>query len=350
MTPEWLGSWWRAYGEGRTLAGLIFMDGRQRVAGIAPLYREERTSFPFRLRSVRMVGAGSGDSAALDFIIKPGAGKVVARAFLQWLSSRKTSWDVCSLETLAPASETRRCLLAALEHQRWPNMSTRSTHSFVDLPATGESYVQSLAPEFRPLLTRYAKRLETRYQVQIFRCDSLHDLASSLETLFALHQLRWTQRGQPGAFANPQRSSFYYHVADAFLRQGWLEFWLLALDGEIAAAQFCFRYRDTAYLLQEGFNPKYAADKVGYVLRAHVLQEMIRTGARRYDFLGGDDQHKLEFGAHPGQESYLDIHFAGASLPGRAFLAEQRRIRQAKRWLRDRLPERVLELLHVKTG
>jgi CelD/BcsL family acetyltransferase involved in cellulose biosynthesis len=172
----------------------------------------------------------------------------------------------------------------------------------------------------------------------------------SLETLFALHQLRWTQRGKSGAFSSPERRDFYFRMAEAFLGRGWLEFWLMSLDGEIAAAQFCFRYGGTAYLLQEGFNPKYAADKVGYALRSHVLQEMIRAGVRRYDFLGGDDRYKIKFGARPGQESYNDIHFAGAGLAGRALLAQQLRTRQARRWLKERLPEPILRLLRRKAA
>jgi CelD/BcsL family acetyltransferase involved in cellulose biosynthesis len=122
-----------------------------------------------------------------------------------------------------------------------------------------------------------------------------------------------------------------------------LEFWLLELENETVAAQFCFRYRDTVSLLQEGFHPKYAADKIGYALRAHVLQEMIRTGARRYDFLGGSDQYKSSFGAH--QESYLSLHFAGSSLLGKLYLAQRRQSAQVKRWLKNKLPATVMAAL-----
>ena len=118
---------------------------------------------------------------------------------------------------------------------------------------------------------------------------------------------------------------------------------MLELDSETVAAQFCFRRGQTVYLLQEGFNPNYAAEKVGYALRAHVLQQMIQAGVTRYDFLGGDDAYKLNFGARGG--NYLHLHFAGPSLAGRIHVARRGRTLRAKSWLKSYLPESVLAAL-----
>jgi len=289
-----------------------------------------------------MVGAGSGDSDALDFITRPGSERMCAEAFVGWLTKER-GWNVCSLETLPRNSLVGRYLSQLLDQSGWPILPENSPNYFVDLPSSWQEYLQCLQPEFKPLLTRYPKRLQSRYSVSVVRCERAEDLGSDLETLFSLHQMRWTSQGKPGAFSCRERRDFYVRMSQAFLGRGWLEFWLLKLDNETVAAQFCFRYGDTVSLLQEGFNPKYAADKIGYALRAHVLQEMIRTGARRYDFLGGADQYKSSFGAH--QESYLSLHFAGPSLLGRLYLAQRRQSAQFKRWLKNKLPAPVLAAL-----
>jgi hypothetical protein len=51
-------------------------------------------------------------------------------------------------------------------------------------------------------------------------------------------------------------------MAHLLLNRGWLEFWLLKLDEQPAAAQFGFRYDRTVFQLQEGFDPAYSADSV----------------------------------------------------------------------------------------
>jgi CelD/BcsL family acetyltransferase involved in cellulose biosynthesis len=75
-------------------------------------------------------------------------------------------------------------------------------------------------------------------------------------------------------------------------------------------------------------------------LKAHLLQEMIRTGARRYDFLGGADPYKSRFGAH--QENYLNLFLAGPSKLGRFYLQVQKQKRGIKAWLKRRLPSGML--------
>lgn len=348
LTPEWQGCWWRAFGQDRNLWGLLFLDQRQEVVAIAPFYVQQKSLFPFRFNNLRMVGAGSGDSDALDFIVKPGAETMVAETFLDWLR-QQPDWGVCSLETFPKNSQVGRHLRTVLGNLGWHLISEDSIHYVIGLPATWQAYIQSLDSQFRPLLTRYPKRLQTRYNdVRIFRCENMQDLASGLETLFELHQMRWTGRGQPGAFASPERRGFYHQMAGAFMRRGWLEFWLLRLGNQTVAAQFCFRFRDTVYLLQEGFHPKYAADKIGYALRAHVLEGMIQSGAKRYDFLGGADPYKLKYGAR--DEGYMNLQFAGPSRLGRAYLAQRRQARHAKRWLKNLLPEPLLAALQRSSG
>ncbi len=342
QTPEWLSTWWRAFASNRRLRAVVFLDESKNTVGILPLYTETRRFLALDCKTLRMVGAGSGDSDALDFITAPGFEQHCAQAFFDWLAKDKT-WDVCSLELLRQQSQAAACLSGIAQASGWRVVSAKTPNFIVDLPKTWDEYLSMLQSGFRPLLTRYPKRLASRYRVEIVRCQDAGELDAQLQTLFALHQMRWTGLGESGAFASAERRIFYGLMARALLDRGWLEFWRLVLNGETVAAQFCFRYHQNVYLLQEGFDPKYAAEKIGYALRAHVLQEMIRTGATCYDFLGGADSYKQKFGAR--QASYIDLHMAGPSWRGRAFLALRDQKTRTKLWLKDKLPARLLARL-----
>jgi CelD/BcsL family acetyltransferase involved in cellulose biosynthesis len=341
QTPEWLKAWWSAFGnnDDKKLIGLVFADSTGKTVGIAPLYAEQKSFVGFPLRILRLVGAGSGDSDALDFITAPGFERYCAQAFTEWLA-RDAKWSICSLETLPEHSLVGKYLLQHAQQSGWQSDSTLTPNFVIDLPPTWKEYLNTLESAFRPLLTRYPKRLHSRFKVSIVRCERAEDIQDQLQTLFDLHQMRWTGRGEPGAFASAERRDFYLQMATAFLQRGWLEFWLLSLDGETVGAQFCFRYNNTVSLLQEGFHPKYAAEKIGYALRAHALEETIRAGAQRYDFLGGADSYKAKFGAR--QANYLNLSFAGPSGLGRAYLILQEQKRQFKIWLKSKLPAKKL--------
>jgi CelD/BcsL family acetyltransferase involved in cellulose biosynthesis len=342
QTPEWLAAWWNAFGNDKKLLGLIFMDSSGKTVGIAPFYIERRSFLGFPLTTLRLVGAGSGDSDALDFIISPGYERLCAEAFTTWLG-QEAKWSVCSLETLPENSLVAKYLLQNAQEFGWRVHSSLTPNFIIHLPTTWPEYLSTLESAFRPLLTRYPKRLQSRFKVGIVRCERAEDIQAQLQTLFSLHQMRWTGRGEPGAFASADRRNFYFRMAEAFLHRGWLEFWLLSLDGETVGAQFCFRYNNTVSLLQEGFHPKYAAEKIGYALRAHVLEETIRSGAQRYDFLGGADSYKAKFGARPA--NYLNLSFASSSIIARSFLAFQKQKQHLKTWLKSKLPARMLAAL-----
>jgi CelD/BcsL family acetyltransferase involved in cellulose biosynthesis len=342
QTPEWLAAWWQAFGLDRNLLGLVFLDADHSPVGIAPMYTERLSFFGLPIAMLRMIGAGSGDSDALDFIVLPGYERHCAEAFATWLAGNKR-WNVCALETLPENSIVAHHLLQQAHAGRWTLDSTPTPNFIVDLPPSWKQYLSSLEPSFRPLLTRYPRRLQTRYKVRMERCERTEDLQGSLDTLFSLHQMRWTGRGEAGAFSSAERRDFYFRVASAFMQRGWLEFWLLELDSETVGAQFCFRYNDTVSLLQEGFHPKYAAEKIGYALRAFVLEDLIRTGARKYDFLGGSDAYKAKFGAR--QANYLNLFFAGPSRLGRAYVVLQKQKRRLKSWLKSKLPASMIATL-----
>ena len=348
QTPEWLAAWWQAYGRNRDLFALVFADSTDAIVGILPLYADQTRFLGLSLTTLRMVGAGSGDSDGLDFITAPGYASECAQAFIAWLSGQK-EWQICSLETLPQNSRAADRIFHGIHESGMSIDSTLTPNFIIDLPPTWAEYVSSLNSSFRPLLTRYPRRLQSRFTVKFSRCENVDDLKAQLQTLFDLHQMRWTGRGEMGAFAGNERRDFYNRMAAAFLQRGWLEFWQLELNGETVGAQFCFRYNDTVSLLQEGFHPRYAAEKIGYALKAHLLEEMIRTGVKRYDFLGGADPYKSKFGAH--QENYLNVFIAGPSKLGRLYLQVQKKKRGTKAWLKRKLPAALVAALrgHAKS-
>ena len=342
-TPEWLGSWWKAFGTEKRVMTLAF-SSQDSVLGLVPCYLEERKS-PLlgKLAWLRFIGDGSGDSDNLDLIIRPGFERDCAQAFIRWLKDHR-DWDICSLSTMPANSKAAAALMEELKHANWTCVGENTPCSAIPLPSSWALYLESLSPSFRPLVTRYPRKLAQRYQVRIHRCDDPEILQRRLEILFSLHRKRWNQVNQPGSFGSPERKEFYREMGKSFLRKGWLEFWLMELSGAPAATQYCFRYRDTVYILQEGFDPRFATDKAGYALRAEMLKHFIETGVKRYDFLGGFAPHKQNWGAKP--DVYSNLSFARTGSAGSLYLSWTSSLARSKEWLRGRLPAPAWNFLH----
>jgi CelD/BcsL family acetyltransferase involved in cellulose biosynthesis len=343
-TPEWLFSWWRAYGGDQQFCVLLLTDPQAGVVGVIPVYWERRKWLAFaKLRVLRLMGDGSGDSDDLDFIVKPGYSAAVAEAFLRWML--RTSWDVCEFDCLSSKCETATLLEDRLRILGWKATSSQRPQVRVSLPDTWEQYLKQLSSKERGKVGNRLRRLESRHKVEFRRCEWPDELPVFLETLYSLHQKRWEARNEPGSFSLPARRHFYSEMTRSLLYRGWLELWQMEMDGVQVASQIALRYENCLYSLQEGFDPAYASDSVGYVLRSHVLRQGITTGVRAYDFLYGDQESKQRWGADMGH--YVDIHFARPGSLGAVYLASGQVFRRGKDWLRSRTSANVWKILQA---
>jgi hypothetical protein len=123
-TPEWLGPWWRAFGAGLEPRIIGFFDTTQRLVALAPLTLGTVDALGgLKLRVLRLMGDGSGDSDNLDLPVRSGYEEAFVRGFLDWLDAHAQLWDICELNTLptnSPAGNRLQDYLKELEYLSQP--------------------------------------------------------------------------------------------------------------------------------------------------------------------------------------------------------------------------------------
>jgi CelD/BcsL family acetyltransferase involved in cellulose biosynthesis len=343
-TWDWLSSWWNAYARERKLLAIALYNGANSLVGLGMFsLATEKLWGRVPLRVLRLLGDGTYDSDNLDLPVVPGFEDIFTRAIFEYLRNNKSQFDLCEWNTLPPDSLVGNRLSQLARPLGWSLAEISAASSAIPLPRDWENYLETLSSEDRKNIPRYTRRLESRYQVRIHRCEDVNRLPLYLNSLFQLHQGRWQSAGQPGTFAVPERRSFYQELSRHLSECGSLQLWTLELDGQIVAVQFAFRYGDRVFQLQEGYDHSRPSDRVGYVLRAHVLKALISEGVRVYDFMGGEDVYKARWGAQPGH--YLNLRFALPYTRGGAALKLHENAKAGKHWLRRRLPAPAWELL-----
>jgi CelD/BcsL family acetyltransferase involved in cellulose biosynthesis len=343
-TWEWLAPWWRAFGQGRELRVLAFFDESEQLVGLAPLAIHVRRIAPLvQLRVLSLCGDGSGDSDNLDIPVRAGWENTVAAALLNFLKKKSEQWDLCEFNTMPADSPIASSLAKPLDDQGWRVDRDRRTCSAIPLPRTWQAYLNQLSRKERGKIAYYRKRLERKSRVCFYRCESEREIPEYLEKLFLLHRKRWQSLKQKGSFECSARRQFYRELATSLIARRKLEFWLLDLDGETVAAQFGFFHGSTVFQLQEGFDPTYFSDSVGYVLRAYVMEQLISRGVRRYDFLAGEAPSKSRWDARLGH--YLDLKFARPFSRGGLYLRLSKDAGMIKEWMRGHLPTKYWRAL-----
>jgi CelD/BcsL family acetyltransferase involved in cellulose biosynthesis len=290
------------------------------------------------------MGDGSHDSDNLDLPVMAGFESRFAASLLRYLKDQHAIWDFCELNTLPPQSPGADAFRQVLAQEKWVVSENDRPASAIPLPATWEEYLKQLSSKERGKIGLRTRKLEKKYKVRIRKCKEESEIDPLLQALFELHGKHWQLRGLPGTLQSSARRQFYGELARMPLACNRLDLWVLELNEKIVAAQFGLRHGSTVFSLQEGFDPDYSADSVGYVLRSQVLKNLIADGIRRYDFLGGADESKLRWGAETGH--YLDLRFARPLSIGAAYLRTRDYAAETKSWLRRNLPESVWQMLH----
>ncbi len=280
--------------------------------------------------------------------MRAGYEDVFSRSLLDWMKQNRNLWDICELNTLPANSTMGKTLRNQLELRRWGCVTSTRPQTVVELADTWEAHLKGISSKERGKIGLRARRLEKKYQVQIRRCSQEAEIGLMLTSLYELHSKNWNQKGLPGTLHSAARRQFYSELAPLLLSRRRLEFWVLEVNGKIVAAQFGLRHKTTVFSLQEGFDPDFASDSIGYVLRSQVLKRLIAEGVRRYDFLGGNDESKMRWGGE--LRHYFNLHFARPFSRGSLYLKLKSTSGQAKDWLRRHLPAGVWKGLKSAAG
>jgi CelD/BcsL family acetyltransferase involved in cellulose biosynthesis len=344
LTWEWISSWWECYAApSDTLHIILVRDGAGVLVGILPFYRRIQPWLPSKpVKILRFIGDASSDSDYLDLILLRGREQEVLACVWEWLCSKRTSWDVLQLTGIPETSPTCAWLKQNEARGETLNRSEYFPCLVTDLPETWDDYLTSLKPRFRTKIRSTLREINAKYEVRFGTVDAAVDLGARLQDLYDLHAKRWNTRGTDGVFVNPAKRKFYERFTRLFFEQRWLAFDLLELNGRTAACQMCFRYGDTQFLLQEGFDPEFASESVGIVLRAMVLKNAIEQGVRHYDFLAGLGRHKTQWQTR--EKRCESILTGPRTLQNFAYVRLPKFMESCRERMKMMIPAKVLEL------
>jgi CelD/BcsL family acetyltransferase involved in cellulose biosynthesis len=339
LTWEWLYTWWNHLSGGACLHLLTARSGGKLIA-IAPfLFRRSRAvEAPFPV--LEFLGGIVG-SDYLDLILRPGAEPEALRVLADYLDNAKIALRLTQLRAGASAV----ALAAELERRGWWREAAETDLCPLVTWATPawDSYLATLSSKDRVDFRRRLNNLHKQFDVRFELVETEAERRGALGVLFELHDSRWRERGGSTALYTPALRSFHDELTRLALQQGWLRLFILTLDGRPAAAQYSFRYRQTFYDYQKGFDPGYSRHGVGLLTTGLTIRTAIEEGAAEFDFLHGAEPYKFRWTRHAHNLLRLDLFPPG--MHGRI----QRRLvatgavvrKTARRLLGDALAERI---------
>jgi CelD/BcsL family acetyltransferase involved in cellulose biosynthesis len=231
---------------------------------------------------------------------------------------------VASAQPAASALTDAGYRVAATTQQRAP---------YLELPPSWEELLGTISRNRRSKVRRYRKRLEQEGRVAFRTTRGGAGLDADLGRFFEVEGSGWKGAAGSALRARPETIALYTEFAHAAAANEWLRLHFLELDGSTIASAYCCAIGPTTSLLKSGFDERYRALVPGSALRAEVLRAAIDEGATRFEFMGGEDEHKLQWNPRL-RERVLVRGYRGAHV---AEYLYRHRVRRAAAWSRDLL-------------
>jgi CelD/BcsL family acetyltransferase involved in cellulose biosynthesis len=173
---------------------------------------------------------------------------------------------------------------------------------YVDLSEvreSGRSYLELLSSSKRAQIKKSLAYYEEGGPVSIREARSALEALAFLEKLKELHQMQWTARGAPGAFASDLFNRFHRQLVGERFTTGEIQLLELSNSGKSIGYLYNFIHGNKVYYYQSGFC--YEINNIarpGIVCHYLAIEHNLAKGRDIYSFLAGEVQYKRSLSTH----------------------------------------------------
>ncbi|MFH1776274.1 MAG: GNAT family N-acetyltransferase [Candidatus Omnitrophota bacterium] len=291
MTFEWFSCWWKCYGDKNEMFIILVKQGGEIIA-IAPLMKK---MIKFRGLPVRAITLICNDhSNRVGFVIIK-KGNEAVRHLLQYIINSNAKFDMIFFDYIPEECLTDKFLLEALQEDNFKFKRKQSILSpYISIDRNWDDYLMTRSRTFRKSM-RHVRNIVGRYgryEIILYVKDNVSE---GMKDLMSVSEKTWKYKKNTAIASNSNDLNFYRLLAEAMSSKGYLNIWILKINGRPIAFEFSLRYKKNIYSLKTGFDEKYYRLSPSVLLDTFVIKNSFDNNANEYDLLGDKDRYKLRW-------------------------------------------------------
>ncbi len=295
--PEWLLPWIEAFSPQPMVAIAVRLENR--LVGFAPFLMYRRES------DIVLAFMGGGISDYLDVMVDPAYETQVVTSIQDALAGIP-DWTLLELTDLPSGSAVLRAgsfETVGTEHDICSALSLPSLEAGPVENVPGKDALLHLFSKRQRANLRNARSRLRRMGEALIEIAVPETLPAFLDDLFRLHTTRWSQTGQAGILEDERIRDFHVRSAPLLLERGVLRLYRLRLGSRTLAVIYSLFERETVFCYMQGFDPEFGFCSPGTQLMFAVIEDAVRLGRRKFDFLRGQEAYKQHWHA-VGEPTY----------------------------------------------
>lgn len=282
VSPRWMQTWRQSFTPRDELC-ICAIKLCERTIGVAPLC---------------INGAAAsfiGDPEVfdyMDFMVAQEHEKEFYSALLDELRRRRVT--ELDLRCLRPESTVFPHLLDAISGNDGSiSLESDGVSLELALPGDWNEYLDMLGGKARHEIRRKLRRLHEAGEAHFLAFEEPKEITQQMDSFLKMFR---ESRQDKAVFMNPRMESFFRSMMRAMSEERVLRLFVLTLRAEPVAAALCFDYRDTVYLYNSGYDPRYRSLSVSLLCKVLSIKHSIGLGRKKYDFLKGAEPYKYQLG------------------------------------------------------
>ncbi len=280
MLHDWICTWFRHFAAEGKLA-VITARRDSLLVGVAPMFIRRRGG-------LLVCGLAGGQSALGDLLVASDPDGSIGRALFSAICELRFHYlDVFG----SPPGGVLPRLCTGPEL----TLLRRVEGPVLQMPNGWEAaYASRVGSKKRSLHRRRLRQLAELGKIDWTTARTPEEVAGELEHAFEIHARRWQGRPDGSTFGLQAWRDFHREAARALAAKGAVRLLTLRVDGRPVAFHYWIMLGTTMYVHRLAFDPELARYSPGQVTLLKAIADASSEGARRVEFLDGDERYKVE--------------------------------------------------------
>ena len=292
LSHAWLQTWWEAFAGQRELHIVTVRIGGELV-GAAPMMRSRDRLYGIRIDSVESIY--NPHTPRFDFIVADGLNHIVYPALWKHLS-HLNACDMILLAQLPEDSPTLPEIERLARAEGWFSGQWIAPRSpYIPLDCSHDELLGRLKGGYRYNLRKRYERLGKLGTIDVEVISERERVSDATEDGLRIEAAAWKGRQGTAIISDPAATEFYTRLAEREAELGQLRLSFLRVGGKRISFSYILCSDRKLYGVKIGYDPEYHTYSPGNLLLNLILQDACAGRLREYDFLGVDDEWKLDW-------------------------------------------------------
>lgn len=315
--PHWYRAWLQHVNPRVKPLLAAIHDERQKIVGVAPLCRLEKSFGGF---NTSVVEFGGGEVVAGDYLGLLAANRheyAIYETFLRALSERE--WDVFSANEVVAGGPFHAAVTRFARENEFPLGETEfRICPYLTLTGSFDEYLTRVSKTVRYNFRRGGRELQS-LGARIERLSDGTEISERIAELVALSAQRWTRKGRTSSLQHSAVTPFLRELAGAGDDSA-VMYRIADKSNRTSALLLQFQAGENILYYQAGFDPasELARYSPGVALIGTAIRDALESGFRYFDFLRGHETYKTDWTYEARVTTTVHV---GRGTRGRLFLA-----------------------------